>query len=59
MTYMVVRILCGFQWKDLISHLILCYFLFPCFPLDLGEHSFSGACCRLRFLFMPPVLVSV
>jgi hypothetical protein len=39
-TSVVVRILCGFQWKDLIlDH----FFVLVCslvFPLDLGEHDF-------------------
>jgi hypothetical protein len=56
---MVVRILCDFQWKDLILHLILCCFCSLIFSLDFGEHGFSGACCRLRFLFAPLVLVGV
>jgi hypothetical protein len=55
----IVRILCDFQWKNLILYLILYFFCSLVFPLDLGEHGFSGACCRLRFLFTPLVLVGV
>jgi hypothetical protein len=55
----IVKILCGFQWNDLILDHILCCGLFPYFFTRSRRAWLSGACCCLRFLFGPLVLVDV